>query len=75
MKVYELLRELQDFDLDAEVHFSYNYGDHWKTTVAPKAHHVELLPVVYSNYHSMPMVIDEENKRYNDATQVVVITS
>ena len=76
MKVRELIEELQQFADDVEVHFSYNYGDHWRTTVAPKANYVELLPVVYSQYHSMPKVIgDEDDVRYNDADKVVVITS
>jgi hypothetical protein len=75
MKVNDLIDELLAFDGDAEVHFSYNSGDHWRTTVAPVVKHVELLPVVESQYHSMPMIIDEEDTRYNSATQVVVISS
>ncbi|MGB8747283.1 MAG: hypothetical protein WCD54_15135, partial [Pseudolabrys sp.] len=71
MKVRDLIDQLQQFDADDEVHISFNYGDHWRTIVAPKVRRVEMLPVVESEYHRMPMVIDEEDNRYDDADQVV----
>lgn len=74
MKVHELIRELEAFDGEAEVHFSYNYGDHWRTVVAPKANNIELMKVTYSNYHSMPKLVDEGDTRYDDAEEVVVIS-
>ena len=76
MKVSDLIEELQQYDKDAEVHFAYNYGDYWRTTVAPKVRRIELLPVVHSEYHSMPKVInDEEDERYAAATERVVVIS
>lgn len=75
MKVRELIEELQAFDEETEVHFSYSYGDHWRTTVAPKVNYVEVSRVIHSDYHSMPKVIDDEDKRYNEAKEVVLITS
>ncbi len=75
MKVSELIDELQLQDKDAEVHFSYNYGDHWRTTVAPKVENVELARVVYSEYHSMPRVVDEDDNRFEKGEEVVVISS
>ena len=36
MKVSDLIELLKMEDQDAEVHFQYNYGDHWRTQVAPK---------------------------------------
>ena len=36
MNVAELIDELRMMDPEAEVHFEYNYGDHWRTHVAPK---------------------------------------
>jgi hypothetical protein len=73
MTVQELIEELQQYEPTSKVHFSYNYGDHWRTTVAPEARHVEELPVIESEYHRMPKVIDEDDTRYDDATHVVVI--
>jgi len=35
MKVSELIELLQFQEPDLEVHFSYGYGDHWRTEVAP----------------------------------------
>ena len=35
MQVFQLIERLMDLDPNAEVHFSYNYGDHWRTEVAP----------------------------------------
>jgi hypothetical protein len=61
MKVYELITKLQEMDPDAEVHFSYNYGDHWRTHVAPKVQRVEEGAVVWSDYHSMPKIDDSDN--------------
>ena len=31
MTVEELINQLGFMDPTAEVHFSYNYGDHWRT--------------------------------------------
>ena len=40
MKVRDLIHQLQQFDADDEVHISFNYGDHWRTIVAPKVRRV-----------------------------------
>jgi hypothetical protein len=73
MTVQELIEQLQQFEPTDEVHFSYNYGDHWRTLVAPKVRRVEQLPIVASEYHNMPTIIDEHDRRYNAAQQVVVL--
>lgn len=44
-----------------QVHYSYNYGDHWKTQVAPEATDVQLGYVVDSSYHQMPKVIEDRD--------------
>ena len=75
MKVRELIDELSAYDGEVEVHFSYNYGDHWRTTVAPIVSGVDLQRVCYSSYHSMPMVVDEDDKRYEGAMEVVVVVA
>lgn len=76
MKVRELIQELKNFDQDAEVHFAYNYGDHWRTTVAPAVKSVDEYPVVYSEYHSMDKLVaddDEESfKRKEDRVAVIL---
>jgi hypothetical protein len=60
MQVKELIEMLQDMDQDAEVHFAYNYGDHWRTEVAPKVGSVDTGAVVYSEYHRMDKILDTD---------------
>jgi hypothetical protein len=59
MNVRELIELLQDMDEDLEVHFSYNYGDHWRTEVAPVVDTVEVANVTYSDYHEMHRLVDD----------------
>ena len=61
MKVSELIEQLGYMDKDAEVHFAYNYGDHWRTEVAPKASRVNEGVVVFSEYHRMDKMVDDED--------------
>ena len=55
-------------DKDAEVHFSYNYGDHWRTQVAPRVRRIEEGVVQFSAYHSMDKIEDDEDELYDAAT-------
>lgn len=86
MKVAELIEELKQMDQDAEVHFSYNYGDHWRTQVAPTVDRVDVGAVKYSDYHRMHKVVEydaedddtdyESVEEYNKAradSQVVIL--
>ncbi len=72
MKVSELIELLQMEDQDAEVHFSYNYGDHWRTQVAPTVDSVETGYVKFSDYHRMPKVVDNDDFDYDDEGEPVV---
>jgi hypothetical protein len=58
MKVKDLIEALQSMDGDLDVHFSYNYGDHWRTEVAPRVSNVDMGIVQYSEYHRMPKVVE-----------------
>jgi hypothetical protein len=77
MKVKDLIVELQYMDQEAEVHFQYNYGDHWRTQVAPEVGSVEMGLVKYSDYHRMPKVVepdwDDEDADQVDGQTVVLI--
>ena len=77
MKVSELIELLQMENPEAEVHFSYNYGDHWRTQVAPTVDSVEQGFVAYSEYHRMPKVYepdyDEDDETDADKMTEVVI--
>jgi hypothetical protein len=73
MQVKELIELLQQEDQDAEVHFSYNYGDHWRTQVAPTVDSVMVGRVVHSAYHSMDKVVDEEDFDYDEETGEPVV--
>jgi hypothetical protein len=80
MKVQDLIELLQQENPEAEVHFSYNYGDHWRTQVAPTVDSVETGYVKYSDYHRMHKVTDDEDDIYledgerdEDIKEVVLI--
>jgi hypothetical protein len=68
MNVRDLIECLEGMDPEAEVHFSYNYGDHWRTQVAPTVDSVMTGRVVHSAYHSMDKVVDEEDFDYDEET-------
>mgnify|MGYP000862205943 FL=1 len=61
MKVSQLIEQLGYMDKDAEVHFSYNYGDHWHSQVAPKVSQVFEGVVEFSEYHRMDKLMDDED--------------
>ena len=80
MRVQDLIELLQQENPEAEVHFSYNYGDHWRTQVAPTVDSVETGYVKYSDYHRMHKVTDDEDDIYledgerdEDIKEVVLI--
>jgi hypothetical protein len=60
MQVKELIEMLQGLDPEAQVHYAYNYGDHWRTEVAPKVDRVDVGAVVYSDYHRMDKMVENE---------------
>jgi hypothetical protein len=68
MKVSELIAKLEFMDPDAEVHFAYNYGDHWRTEVAPKVSQVSEGVVEFSEYHRMDKLVTDEEDTYDEDT-------
>ena len=60
MKVKDLIEQLQSMNPEAEVHFTYCYGDHWRTQVAPTVDLVQEGLVKYSEYHRMDELMDED---------------
>ena len=68
MQVFQLIERLMDLDPNAEVHFSYNYGDHWRTEVAPKISQVSEGVVEFSEYHRMDKLITDEEDIYDENT-------
>jgi hypothetical protein len=81
MKVQDLIEELSNHDPNAEVHFSYNYGDHWRTIVAPAVTSVSKSKVTYSDYHQMDALttVDEDEDdngiEPSDTDRLVVVLS
>jgi hypothetical protein len=65
MQVFQLIEQLMELDPNAEVHFTYNYGDHWRTEVAPEVGSVLEGFVKYSDYHRMDKLMDED-QMYED---------
>jgi len=61
MLVRDLIELLEGYDADMEVHFSYGYGDHWRTEVAPAVCQVIDGVVEYSDYHRMDKMVDDED--------------
>ena len=73
MKVSELIEQLGYMDPEAEVHFAYNYGDHWRTEVAPKIDRVDEGAVVYSDYHRMDKMVENEyDAEFDDEGREIV---
>jgi hypothetical protein len=60
MLVRDLIELLEGYDADMEVHFAYGYGDHWRTTVAPRVSNVSGGLVQYSDYHRMDKLVEDE---------------
>lgn len=79
MQVKDLIEQLRSMNPEAEVHFSYNYGDHWRTEVAPTVDSVTEGLVKYSNYHGMDKLMDEdemiEDEGDFEGTRRVVVIS
>ena len=78
MNVKELIEQLQVMNPEAEVHFTYNDGDHWRTKVAPTVDEVFEGVVKRSDYHRMDKLLDEddmyeEEGDYEDTRHVVVL--
>ena len=67
MKVKDLIEQLQSMDQNAQVHFTYCYGDHWRTQVAPTVDLVQEGVVEWSGYHSMDKMVDDDDC-YDDET-------
>jgi hypothetical protein len=66
MLVRDLIELLEGYEADMEVHFAYNYGDHWRTEVAPKVCRVDEGVVEYSDYHRMDKIAKED---YDDEVE------
>jgi hypothetical protein len=77
MKVSELIAELECYDEDAEVHFSYTSGDYWRTQLAPKVRSVFNGTVQYTTYHQGDKIVDaaeiEEDEDEDHPVRKVVI--
>ena len=73
MKVKDLMRDLEDMNPEAEVHFAYCYGDHWRTEVAPAISRVDEGMVAYSQYHQMDKMIDDDSDE-ETVRRVVVLS-
>jgi hypothetical protein len=79
MNVKELIEQLECMNPEAEVHFAYNYGDHWRTEVSPRVERVHQGIVEYSDYHQMDKLVedddcyDEETGDYRQDVRKVVV--
>jgi hypothetical protein len=68
MLVRDLIEMLEGCDADMEVHFAYNYGDHWRTEVAPAVGRVDEGAVVYSEYHRMDKIVENDDSDFDEET-------
>jgi hypothetical protein len=78
MRVKDLIEELENFDPNSEVVFSYGYGDYWNTTVAAAAEYIDEGHVVWSEYHRQDKVVEmEEDEMDSDGRirSVVIISA
>ncbi|MBM4179630.1 MAG: hypothetical protein FJ211_09925 [Ignavibacteria bacterium] len=78
MRVKDLIEELENFDPDSEVVFSYDYGDYWDTIVAAPAERIDQGFVTYSAYHQQDKVVemrDDEMDSDGPVRNVVIISA
>lgn len=68
MTVQELMEQLGHMDPNAVVHYSYNYGDHWRTEVAPSVSQVSEGVVEFSDYHRMDKLVEEYEDQFDEDT-------
>lgn len=68
MTVQELMEQLGYMDPNANVHFAYGYGDHWRTTVAPRVSEVSEGVVEFSDYHRMDKLVEEYEDQFDEET-------
>ena len=68
MQVKELIEILSRYDQDAEVHYSYGYGDYWRTEVAPAVCQVIDGVVEYSDYHQMDKLVTDDEDCFDEDT-------
>jgi len=79
MQVKDLIEQLQGMNPEAEVHYAYNYGDYWRTEVAPRVDRVDEGVVEFSEYHRMDKMVDyedcydEETGDYREDVRKVVV--
>ena len=73
MKVSELIEQLQHFDEDAEVHFTYGAGDYWRTQLAPPVTNVFSGTVVSTDYHGTDKLLDGDEHDDDDEVRRVVV--
>lgn len=69
MTVDQLIEELKILSDQGKgqlpVHFTYNYGDHWKTRVAAIVETVEEGEIIHSDYHNMDKVLERDDDEYD----------
>lgn len=66
MTVAELIEQLKEMNQDAEVHFAYGSGDHWRTVVTEEVRSADIGYVKYSDYHRKSKMITEHDDIYLD---------
>jgi hypothetical protein len=72
MTVRDLKEMLEGQDDSMEVHIAYNFGDYWRTQVAPKASDADTAMVKYSDYHRMDKIDEEDDD--DNSREVFVIS-
>jgi len=60
---------------DTPVHISYNYGDHWRTQVAPSASQAYMLNVERSEYHRMDKLTEDDGEEETSSSRLVLVIS
>ncbi len=78
MTIQQLRDELNELimrgEAATEIKFSYNYGDHWRTTVAEDIRNVSEVCVKYSDYHSMDTVLsDSDDEPQEEGRKIYIL--
>ena len=70
MRVRDLIAELQKFDGEEEIVFTYAYGDRWGNEIAAEPYNFKKGHIQYSDYHSADKVVEEPT---DESREVVII--
>jgi len=73
MKVKDLIAELENFDEESEVMFSYNYGDRRRSDVAEEIHSISEEYIEWSENLRMHRIKEDEDMASGNSKTAIIL--